>query len=390
MKILYVLPFVPWPIRVRSFNLIPRLARRHEISVICISTNRDNGGIRNPVPDSVRLSSTQLGVGRGLLQCIAALPTPIPLRMAYCYSQFGRRMVQQAIQEVRPDIIYVERWRALPFLPPRVDIPIVCDPTDSMILYNERLLRAGAWWERVVGLEEYLKFLRYEPLLANRVNVTVFCSQIDLERVRKRAPHARFAVIPNGVDCEQFFLKSPEEEDENTIVFTGNFGYRPNRHAIQVFVDKIWPQILHAVPRARFVAVGSGATRYFSNLARTTAGFEVVDFVEQLRPYVAKAAVTVAPMTVGSGVSNKLLEAFATGTPVVSTSIACGDLPVVDREHLLIANESSAFAEKVISLLRSAQLRRRLAENARKLVETRYDWEVVYRKLEELMLDVAH
>jgi glycosyltransferase involved in cell wall biosynthesis len=116
----------------------------------------------------------------------------------------------------------------------------------------------------------------------------------------------------------------------------------------------------------------------------------VVDFVPELRAYIAKAAVAIAPITVGAGVSNKLAEAFATGTPVVATRLACGDLPVCDGVHLLLASDPKAFAEKVVRLLRQPDLRRHLALNARRLVEETYDWEIVAGRMEQLMREVVH
>jgi glycosyltransferase involved in cell wall biosynthesis len=112
---------------------------------------------------------------------------------------------------------------------------------------------------------------------------------------------------------------------------------------------------------------------------------EVIDFVPKLRPYIARATVAVAPITVGAGVSNKLGESFATGTPVVATHLACGDLPVRDGVHLLLADDPRMFAGKVVQLFREPHLRRFLATNARRFVEATYDWEIIAGQMEGLM-----
>jgi glycosyltransferase involved in cell wall biosynthesis len=390
MRILYVLPFVPWHIRVRSYNLIPRLAREHQIYLLCLSGSSEEDAraeLLQKYCQQVRL--VRHYKSRAFRQCAFALATPVPLRMAYFASPDMQKSVRQAIGEFSPDIIYLERWRALQYIPPNISVPVVCDPTDSMLLYNQRLMRTGCWWERLVGLEESLKFRTYEGKLAKRVDTVIFCSRVDLECVRKIAPTARYALVPNAVDREIFFPKQLQEEEPNTIVFTGNFGYRPNRHAVQFFLKEIFPLVRKQVPNARFVAVGSRAARYLRRDAQNIPGLEVVDFVPELRTYVAKAAVAVAPITVGAGVSNKLGEAFATGTAVVATSIACGDMPVRDGEHLLLADEPVAFAEKVVRLLRNTDLRLQLVSRARKLVEEYYDWSTAYRLMEQVMLDLV-
>ncbi|MGA8153344.1 MAG: glycosyltransferase family 4 protein [Terriglobales bacterium] len=392
MQILYVLPFVPWAIRVRSYHLIPQLGREHEIYLLCRSTSAEEEAHAHEMePYCKRIRCVRHSRPRlhGALRCALALPTATPLRMAYFASPAMRNAVRQAVEEFRPDVIYVERWRTLQYVPVDAQIPVVCDPTDSMLLYNQRLMKRGSWWERLLATEESIKFRRYEAKLASLADTVVFCSRIDLECVQNNAPLAQYALVPNGVDCETFFLKHHQEEQPDTIVFTGNFGYKPNRHAVLFFLKEVFPVICKAVPNARFMAVGSGATRYLSEYLGTTPGLELVDFVPELRPYIAKATVAVAPITVGAGVSNKLGEAFATGTPVVATQMACGDLPVRDGEHLLIADEPTVFANKVVGLFRDQQLRNQIVTCARKFVEERYDWGVISRSIERVMSDLA-
>jgi glycosyltransferase involved in cell wall biosynthesis len=392
MRILYVLPFVPWAIRVRSYHLIPQLGREHEIYLLCRATSAEEEAHAHEMEPHcrhvrcVRHSRPWL---HGALRCALAMPTAIPLRMAYFASPEMRNAVHEAVAEFQPDVIYLERWRTLQYVPVDVQVPVVCDPTDSMVLYNQRLMQRGSWWERLIAAEEFVKFRKYEAKLASQADTIVFCSRVDLECVQNNAPSAHYALVPNGVDCETFFLKRQQEEEPNTIVFTGNFGYKPNRHAVLFFLKEIFPLIRKSVPNARFMAVGSGATRYLKNDLVVTPDLELVDFVPELRPYIAKATVAVAPITIGAGVSNKLGEAFATGTPVVATQMACGDLPVGDGEHLLIANEPPRFAEKVVRLLRDPELRNQIVARARTFVEEQYDWGVVSRSMEQIMTDLA-
>jgi glycosyltransferase involved in cell wall biosynthesis len=320
---------------------------------------------------------------RALSQVLWALPSPAPLRMAFASSVAMVEAVQNAIAANPPDVIYAERWRALQYVPRDCGIPVVCDPTDSMILYNRRLLSRGSWWERIVGAEEYVKFLRFEPLLARRADVNIFCSTLDRDCLLRQDPSLNCEIVPNGVNCELFFPKNQSEAEAATVIFTGNFAYRPNFHAAVYFIQEVLPTIRHECPELRFLAVGNNATRRLRKYS--APGIELVDFVPDLRPYIAKATVAVAPLTLGAGVSNKVLEAFAVGTPVVATALACGDLPIRHGEHLYLADSSKAFAERVLELLENPSLRARMAEKGRALVEAEYDWEAVTQKLENIM-----
>lgn len=389
MRILYIVPFVPWEVKVRSFNLIPRLARRHEITLVCVSdaepSSEQKVWLSKYCKKEVYIRHTRLD---GMLQCAAALPTNTPLRIAYCKSKKAKQTVQRVYEELRPDVIYVERWRALQFVPEVRNAPVVCDPTDSMTLYNRRLMKSGALWERLLGWEENRKFMRCEGDLARAASACVFCSRLDMETVKEQAPEVQYELVPNGVDCGKLFFKEEREEEPGRVVFTGSFKYGPNRHAAKYFLEEIFPRVRKELPEAKFVAVGNGATKALAEY-RGRAGFEEVDFVPDLRPYLAKAAVAVAPLRVGAGVSNKLVEGFAVGTAVVSTPLACGDLPVTNGRELLLAEGAEEFAAQVLRLLRDAGLRRELAIRSRILVEQQYDWEIVSKKMEMVLQKVV-
>ena len=389
MKILYVVPFVPREVKVRSFNLIPRLARRHRIHLVCVSGEAPTEVQRRYLEQYCEsVAYIPHSRWRAIWQCTAALPTKTPMRIAYCESKAASKAVDDLLREVKPDVIYVERWRALQYVPRDTSVPVVCDPTDSMTLYNRRLKGTGPRWERFVGWEEHRRFVRHEGTLARRADVCVFCSGVDMECVKEQAPEVRYELVPNGVDCEKLFFKDQSEEEPATVIFTGNLRYRPNRHAVEFFLEKIFPLIRKQVPEAKFEVVGTEAEKALERY-QGTPGFEAVGFVPELRQYLANATVAVAPLTVGSGVSNKLGEGFAVGTPVVATPLACGDLPVKDRKHLLIASEAQQFADCVIELLKDVRLRRAIATRARRLVREQYDWEIVSRKMEDVMRDAV-
>jgi len=385
MRILVILPFVPWSVRVRSSNLIPRLARSHIIDLICLaSSEHDLSRLNGIRAFCATTNCTMHSKTRALFQVAKALLTPVPLRMAYASSPAMEARVRSLIESSRPDLIYVERWRGLQYVPLDCGIPVLCDPTDSMILYNKRLILRGSWWERMLGIEEYVKFLRYEPALARRATRTIFCSRLDRDCLLEMDANLACEIVPNGVDCNRFSRKRDEEAEPATIIFTGNFRYRPNLHAAEFFLGRVLPAVKRECPKVVLLLVGNGAKDRLRKY-NSVPGVELIDFVPDLRPYLARATIAIAPITVGVGVSNKVLEAFSVGTPVVATALACGDLPVQDGKHLYLANDPGLFRERVLNLLRDASMRARMADEARSLVEKGYDWEVVAAKLELVM-----
>ena len=390
MRILYVVPFVPWPIKVRSYNLIPRLARRHQIDLVCLArkpVEHDRLRALHPYCDSIRAGT--YGAAGALLRGFVSLPTPKPMRIAWVASGSMRRQVEAAIRANRPDAIYVERWRALQYVPENCGIPVVCDPTDSMALYNRRLMRSGKWWGRLLGWVEYHKFRRYESRIARTVAATVFCSQVDIDALGEPSPEARLVKVANGVNVETFQPKVREQETPNTVFFSGNFTYGPNCEAASYFLREVFPIIRREVPEVRFLLVGNGAGKFMQTAHPAAERVEVHDFVADLQPYLASATVAVVPIRVGAGVSNKIMEAFSVGTSVVATSMACGDLPVRDGEQLCIADDPREFASRVTTLLANENIRKRQVESAQTLVREQYDWELVSAAMERLLYEVA-
>ncbi len=388
MRILYVAPFVPWRVRVRSNNIVTALTRNHDVAVVCMAGSDDEESHTEALRSLCRqVVCVRHSKTRAALQCALCLPTAIPLRLAYAFSPSMRDATRRMIADFAPDVLYVDRWRALPNVPVDHEVPIVCDPTDSMLLYNQRLIRAGAWWERLLGLEEAVKFNWYERRLSRRASRVVFCSRTDLQVAAGGRPSPNFGVLPNGVDCKKFSFKTQHiEEEPNRLVFTGNFGYRPNRHSVRFFLDRVYPLIKAQIHCVRLTLVGNEVERLGKLLEKET-GVEAVGFVPDLRPYIARAAVSVVPITVGAGVPNKILEAFATGTAVVATPMACGDLPVRHGEHALLSEEPRDFAAAVVHLIQEPPLRARLALNARRLVQQDYDLDAVSKKLEHVLID---
>jgi glycosyltransferase involved in cell wall biosynthesis len=181
------------------------------------------------------------------------------------------------------------------------------------------------------------------------------------------------ALVPNAVDLEAFPC-SRHDREPATVVFTGNMGYFPNVTAAVWFAKEAFPLIRQAVPEARFVVVGARPVRSVRALAADPA-VTVTGRVDDVGPFLRRATVAVAPMRTGSGQQIKILEAMASGVPVVATPAEADQVGATHDQELLVASGARAFADAVIALFRDEARADRLARNARRLVETRFTWE---------------
>jgi glycosyltransferase involved in cell wall biosynthesis len=190
-------------------------------------------------------------------------------------------------------------------------------------------------------------------------------------------------VVPNGVDLEHF-QPTDRPRDPTSIVFTGSIDYRPNTDAVTYFVREIFPQIIQGHPDATFMVVGMRPPEQVKSLAGRNV--IVTGQVPDVRPYLARASVVIAPLRMGSGTRLKLLGAMAMGAAVVSTTLGCEGLAVRGGEHLLVADQPHLFARDVVRLLNDPGLASELGRQGRALVEREYGWASAAQRLDEFLM----
>lgn len=219
---------------------------------------------------------------------------------------------------------------------------------------------------------------------ADAVSVT---SERERDILRAFAPQTRIAVVPNGVALDTFQPVPPSHEVAGRIVFTGALTYQPNVQATLFFAERIWPLIQRVRPSATWQIVGRYPPPEVQRLDELP-GVSVTGAVPDVRPFLAAAQVAVAPLLVGSGTRMKILEAFAMGKAVVSTSVGCEGLPVTSGEHLSVADDPERFAAAVATLLDQSAVRARYGTAGRALARSGFGWEASGKALLELVAGI--
>jgi glycosyltransferase involved in cell wall biosynthesis len=194
--------------------------------------------------------------------------------------------------------------------------------------------------------------------------------------------------VPNGVDTDFYVPGAPEGRESHSILLCASFAIYRNREAAIWFARTVFPRVKQEVPEAEFWIVGSHPNQEVRQLAEIP-GVYVTGTVEDVRPYYARAAVSVAPYRYGEGTKLKVLEAMASGAPVVSTPIGCQGIEVKDGEHLLIVNSADEFASRIVQLLRNQELRRSMAARARSLIEREYAWKKIVGDLDPELCELV-
>jgi glycosyltransferase involved in cell wall biosynthesis len=231
---------------------------------------------------------------------------------------------------------------------------------------------------------------RYEAKALQYFDRTIAVSPDDksaLEKIVGNGNNAKIAVIPNGIDLDEFQPNSSgnSHEEPDSLVFTGTMDFRPNIDAVTWFASEIWPLIRAQKPQAHFTIVGRRPTQAVQNLAQI-AGIEVTGNVPDARPYVQRSAVYVVPMRIGGGVRFKVLEALALGKAVVTTSMGADGIPLTPGQTALIANQPAVFAQAVITLLNDPTRRHQLGVvKGHSFVSTHFDWNKITPLLDTVL-----
>jgi glycosyltransferase involved in cell wall biosynthesis len=258
---------------------------------------------------------------------------------------------------------------------------------DSVALFWSRRAQAERHpLKRAVYLHEYRRNARHERQLYPRFRKTVFVSQVDATFAAAIAPGAQCISIPNGVDID-YFRTTATQVDTNNIVFTGDLSYAPNRDAADFLLDEVMPRIPAELAPHLFL-VGQRPSPRLAEL--NMPNVTVTGFVDDLRPYIADAALYVSPLRFGSGIKNKVLEAMAMGRTVIGTPVSFEGIDCQDERDCVVADTSpDDLAAKISHCLRNHALRGRIGAQARHLVEQQYSWDSIRRAYGKVYADSA-
>lgn len=377
MRILFVVPNVPSPIRPRPFNLIRTLSRIHSISVLCLATNdSDERFIPHLRPYCHSLEVFRVPRWKSAWNCLCALFSSRPLRCAYFYSARLRRRLEQKVNQGEVDLVHAEHLKSVPMVERVVGkVPTVFDAVDCISIFETRrrkviqnpLLKAFSWIESK-------KMASGEARAAELFNRMVICSGVDKQTYSHFAlPPLKMDVVANCVDLKYFAFQQFEPRHD-VLVLCAKFDYFPNADAAQYFVSRIWPILRSRRPKLVLELLGSRPPRAIKQLDGRN-NIHVIASVPDVRPYLGRAWVALSPIRLRAGIQNKILEPMAMGVPVVTHTVCCEGLRVQPGRDLLVADAPDEFASAVEVLLDNHSVRDRLVHAGRNYVEQYHDWD---------------
>lgn len=393
LSILFISPYLPSLIRVRPYNLIKALAERgHHLTLLALKPpGEDTSGVDMLRQWCQQLEMVPLSRWRTLWNGIRAIPGQTPFQAAYSHSPQMAELIKQT-QAAKPfDVVHVEHLRGAELSGVVNGTPTIFDSVDSITLLFERVLQSGpTWGSRLRAKLDLARTRRYEGQLLERFQRVLVTSPHDKDALvtlaTMPAAESRLVVLPNGVDLD-YFTPLALPRDPATLIFTGKMSYHANVAAALDLATRVMPLVWPQQPEARLTLVGKDPTPELLALTNDSR-ITVTGTVPDMRPYLAQATVAISPMRYGVGIQNKVLEAMAMATPIVSTPQAVSALQIQAGEQALVADKPEAMAQAIISLLTNNRLRQRLGQAGRCYVETYHDWKVMAARLETIYREV--
>ena len=238
-------------------------------------------------------------------------------------------------------------------------------------------------------LLETMKLEKYERQNCRLFNTNLVVSDLDGNRLKIISNESQIDIVENGVDTE-YFEPCYDMNRQNTLIFAGRLDQFANRDGMIYFCTKVWPKLKEKNQKLNFVIIGSNPPDQLIEISKHDVNFQLLGYVDDVRPYFAQATACVCPIRTGGGTRIKILDALAMGMPIISTTIGCEGINVTPEKDIIIANEPEEFIQQTVRILNDPALRGDLSKNARKNAVDVYSWKVIGRKLNNIYSSIKN
>jgi polysaccharide biosynthesis protein PslH len=384
MKIFFLLPRIPYPLekgdKLRAFNQLKYLAIDNEVHLCALfesSIHPDAYAALKPYCKTLHF--LKLPVTKRICNVFFTLFNGKPFQVGYFFNNSNFKKINSLLDEIQPDRIYCQLIRVAEYVKLR-NFKKTIDYQDVFSKGVERRIATSSIPMKVILKSEHKRLLAYERDVFEFFDTKTIISYPD----RNLIPHPdknNIVVIPNGVDMQ--YYKPLEIKKEYDLLFTGNMGYPPNIESAIFIVKKILPLVREKFPHIKVMIAGVNPSARV--LALKSDNVMVTGWVEDMRICYAKARIFIAPMHLGTGLQNKLLEAMAMKLPCITSELANSALGALNGEEILTGTSAKDFANHISILLNDGQKLKSLSEQGYNFVKEKYNWDAVNEKLNQVI-----
>jgi glycosyltransferase involved in cell wall biosynthesis len=390
MRLLFLVPSFPSPPRAGheliAYQHIKYLAQRHSVDLLSFDVDDKKLDIEKLYPYCHAIDTVHIQPWRRRFNECLGLATGASLHAAAFKSSKMSDLIWRRVSDNKYDVIIFQTTLMSQYLPQSFQGATVLNMIDPLVVNLERSLVWNPWFIRPWMRFKIMRLKRYELSYAKRFNRVVLVNRADILDYQAFLTGARFDWVPHTVDVG-FLVPKQTPRRDGAIVISGIMDHAPNVDAVEYFCRDIFPLVRRELPYATLSIVGSrptAAVRKWASFGQINVTGSVLD----IRPYLNEAMVSVCPVRLRVGTQTKILEAMATGTPVVTTSAGNYGVGGISGEHLYVADNPSEFAKRVVELLRGENWDQ-FSTKGRRFVCDNFSEERSGAKFESILVEVA-
>jgi glycosyltransferase involved in cell wall biosynthesis len=381
MKILICLSRVPYPLnkgdKLRAFNQIKELSKTFDIYLFCLNNSKvEKQTITILSKYCKEIHIENINIIYSCFNILKNIFTKTPLQVAYFTKNSTIENFISFFNKINPDISYFQFIRLGEYAK-KIQSKKVLDFQDCLSMNMKRRANVSKGLLKKIFLNENKRLERYEDNMFSIFNKTTIITQADKDSMKSKHK-GEIEIISNGVS-DEYFSYPDNKDKEFDVIFSGNMSYAPNVLASKFLVKEVMPIVWKKNPKIKIVLAGSSPKKEITNLQNKNV--IVTGWVDDMKEYYRKSKVFAAPMQIGTGLQNKLLEAMAMGLPCITTSLANSSLMAENNKEILVCNTKEDIANSILSLLTNKELYSTISSNGKKYVKDNFSWHFSTEKL---------
>jgi sugar transferase (PEP-CTERM/EpsH1 system associated) len=377
--------------KIRTYNMLKELKRDHFISYVSLDDGSADSAAREQASEycheliCVPYQQREKFSSGFYAELLLNLASRFPYAIKKYESASMRSQISERVNSGKFDVVICD------FLAPAINVPrdlscptILFQHNVEAIIWKRHFEVQNNQLKKIYLRQQWRKMERFERETCRRFDTVIAVSKDDCEQMRNEYAVDNVFEVPTGVDTDFFTPSGKEVVEPRNVVFTGSMDWLPNEDAIRYYTDQILPLIRRSLPDVTLTVVGRNPYPGLLELSRKDPSILVTGRVEDVRPYMERAAAYVVPLRIGGGTRLKIYEAMAMEKAIVSTSVGAEGLPLRDGKEIFLADTPEEFAAAVVNLLTSPSLAKEVGGQARRTVVERFGWSGVAKCFAEI------